>query len=483
MLAMYRSHLMPLCMVIDSTRRTIRRHRLISPGDRVVVALSGGPDSVALLFALREIAAADGFVVAGAAHLNHQLRGSDADADEGFCRDLTSGLEVTLHAERVDVAARARAGAVSLEQAAHDVRHEFYARAAARLNAISVAVAHTRNDQAETFLLRLLRGAGPRGLSGMHPRSGIVVRPFIDTRRDGVAAFLQERGIQFREDATNTDLSIPRNRVRHELLPFLESRFVPGIVDVLDREAVIARDDAEYLDSMAAAQADTLLLCKGTTVEIPVSELGALPPAIARRVVRAAQQIASRGRYGGFDAADAVVRMAVSNSAGPLDLPGHRAKRRGSTIVLTESSGRPAPAARVVFNYALEVPGRVRVPEAACAISADMTIVPSGRSARELWALSSRGDEVVLEGDRLRAPLSVRNRVAGDAFRPLGLHGRKKLQDLFVDAKIQSTERDRTPVIVDSAGTILWVAGLALSEAFRVTDRTRAVVILKRVPI
>ncbi|MSO56346.1 MAG: tRNA lysidine(34) synthetase TilS [Acidobacteria bacterium] len=478
--------------LIDSVRRTIRRFGLLPRDTRVVVALSGGADSVALLLVLKEIAAAEGFQVAGAAHLNHQLRGDAADADEAFCRRLAAGLDIPLDVEREAIAARARAAGVSLEQAAHDARHQFFARAAARAGASVVAVAHTRNDQAETFLLRLLRGAGPRGLGGMHPRSGVVVRPFIDTARREVRAFLQARQHPFCEDATNDDRAIPRNRVRHELIPFLETRFSPGIVDVLDREAAIARDDAEYLDEAAAAASEQLISSTAAGVELQVEAVLAQPPAIARRVIRLAQQIASGGRFMGFEAVDAVLAFAVSKSAGPLDLPGHRANRRGAALVLTKSlprlrrrrHGAAGPdELRPHFSYALDIPGQVQVPEAACAIFADIGVVPSGQSAAQLWTLAGRSNEAIIEAGGLLGPLSVRNRQPGDRLRPLGLRGRKTLQDLFVDAKIERAERDVTPVIVDSAGQIIWVAGHAVAEEFRVTDGTKAVVILKRLPI
>jgi tRNA(Ile)-lysidine synthase len=469
--------------LIESARRTICRYGLLRRDGRVVVALSGGADSVALLFALREIGASEGFQVVGAAHLNHQLRGSDADGDEEFCLRLAAELDVPLHVERRDVAALARAIGVSVEQAAHDARHEFYVRAASDFDADAVAVAHTTNDQAETFLLRLLRGAGPRGLSGMHPRSGIVVRPFLESSRAEIRSFLAASRIAFREDATNDDRTIPRNLIRHELLPFLETRFSPRIVDILNREAAIAREDAAYLESAASAVAERLIVHAANTVEIAIDDLVAQPPAIARRVIRRAQQIASGGRFVGFDDVEAVLLFAVSNVTGPVDLPGHRVNRRGRRLVLTKSSGRRAPDAPIEFSYELDIPGRVHVPEAACAISADVRAVPSGQSATRLWALAGRSDEVVLEGDRLTRPLAVRNRRPGDRFRPLGLAGRKKLQDLFVDAKVERAIRDTIPVIVDSAGRIVWVAGHAPADEFRVTDRTRAVVILKRVPI
>jgi tRNA(Ile)-lysidine synthase len=469
--------------LIDSTRRTIRRYHLLPRDSRVLVALSGGPDSVGLLYVLRDLAEAEGFRVAGAVHLNHQLRGGESDEDENFCKQLASSLELPIDLERVNVAQLAHDADVSIEQAAHTARHEFYARAALRVNATAVAVAHTRDDQAETFLLRLLRGAGPRGLSGMHPKSGLVVRPLLETRRAEVRAFLGDRHLAFREDASNSDVTIPRNRIRHELLPLLENRFMPGIVDVLGREAAIARDDAEYLDAVAREAASRLISKTAAGVEIAADELLREPRAIARRVVRIAQEMAVEGVPGGFEAAEAILQFVVSKPSGPLDLAGHRVNLRGNRVVLTERRGRGVSAPPADFSYLLDIPGQIAVPEAACAISADIRGVPSGRQARQVWSLTGRGDEAVVEAGRVVAPLSVRNRRPGDRFRPLGLGGRKKLQDFFVDARVERAERDATPIVVDSTGRIVWVAGHALAEEFRVTDHTRAVVILKRVPI
>jgi tRNA(Ile)-lysidine synthase len=439
---------------------------------------------VALLFALRQIAESDGFEIAGAAHLNHQLRGAESDGDAQFCRDLAATLQVPVDVEQLDVAAIARDRGISVEHAAHAARYAFFDRAAKRLNATAIAVAHTKEDQAETFLLRLLRGAGPRGLSGIHPRVGIVVRPMIETSRVQVRQFLRTSGITFREDASNADLAIPRNRIRHELLPLLDARFSHGIVDILDRAAAIAREDAEYLDDHARVVAGRVISKTVRGIELDADALLAEAPAIGRRVIRLAQQmVAGEGHFVGFDAGEAVRRFAVSKSTGQLDLPGHRVNRLGGSLVLTTSLGREKAAPAVDFMYQLEVPGQVAVPEAECAIAADTKAVPSGRSASEVWHLAGRSEEAVIEASRLAAPLAVRNRRPGDTFRPLGLIGRKTLQDFFVDAKIARIERDITPVIVDAAGRIVWVAGLALAEEFRVTAATRDVVILKRLPI
>jgi tRNA(Ile)-lysidine synthase len=467
----------------DSVRRTIRRHGMLARGSRVLVALSGGADSVALLAVLRDLGSTEGFQLAGVAHLNHQLRGADADLDEHFCRDVVSEAGLAFDIERVDVGRLAADLDVSIEQAAHLARHDYYLRAADRLQATEVAVGHTRDDQAETFLLRLLRGAGPRGLGGMHARSGLVSRPFIDTSRSEVRAFATSRQLRFREDASNQDVTIPRNRIRHELLPLLESRFMPNIVDVLARDATIAREDAGYLDQLAEEVASALVSATPTGVEMSRDDLLRLPSPVMRRVIRLAQQRASGGRFVGFDAVDAVLRLAVSKQTGPLDLPGHRANLRGPRVVLTRSHGRTKPADAHDFAYQLEIPGQVAVPEASCAISADKTIVPPGRTPREVWPLVGRGNEVVLEAGELSSPLSVRNRRRGDRFRPIGLGGQKSLQDYFVDLKIDRGARATVPMVVDSSGRIVWVSGHALSEEFRVTDATRDVVILKRVPI
>ena len=469
--------------IIDSVRSTVRRYGLLPAGSRVAVALSGGADSVALLYLLREIAEEEDFQVAGVAHLNHLLRGADADADERFCRECASKLDLPIDVERIDVAALAPTLQASIEHAAHVARYEFYERAATRLNATHVAVAHTKDDQAETFLLRLLRGAGPRGLGGMHPRAGVVVRPLIETSRAAVRAFVAEGRLEFREDASNHDLTIPRNRIRHELLPLVERSYAPGIVDALDRAAAIAREDAEYLDGAAGDAAARLISRTRAGVEVDADALLREPPAMARRVIRLAQRAVAGAHFVGFDAVEAVLRFVVSKSTGQLDLPGHRVNRRGNRLVLTTSRGREKPLPAADFSYPLDIPGWVKVPEAACTISADMNTVPFGRVAKEVWRLTGRGDEAVLEAGRLAGPLLVRNRRPGDRFRPLGLEGRKKLQDLFVDAKTDRAEREITPVIVDRTGQIVWVAGHGLAEAFRVTETTRDVVILKRVPI
>src|SRR5712692_1140949 len=237
-------------MLLDRVQRTVRRYALADPETRIVVALSGGPDSVALAHLVRELDRAGALRAVGAAHFNHQLRAT-ADRDERVSVEVADSLGWRIVTDREDVAARARRGRRSLEDAAREARYEFFERARVQLGGDVVALGHTRDDQAETFLLRLLRGAGPRGLASMHPRHGSIVRPLIECRRGILRAYLSERRIEFVEDESNQDVSIPRNRVRAELLPLIETRFNPAIVDVLAKEAELARDDWTWMEAAA----------------------------------------------------------------------------------------------------------------------------------------------------------------------------------------------------------------------------------------
>jgi tRNA(Ile)-lysidine synthase len=203
--------------------QTIRRRALLGDADRVAVAISGGPDSVALAWVLRELEAKARWRVAGLIHVHHGLRGPEADADEAFCRALAGRMDLSIDVVHRDVTRRSREARLSVEAAARQVRYEAFEAARARLGASLVATGHTLDDQAETVLLRVLRGAGSRGMAAIRARLGPVIRPLIDARRSAVLEYLDGRREAFREDSTNRDLTIPRNRVRARLMPIVES--------------------------------------------------------------------------------------------------------------------------------------------------------------------------------------------------------------------------------------------------------------------
>ena len=486
-------------LLLQRARDTMHRHALLRDGRRVLVALSGGADSVALLLILKELDAEGLLTVAGAAHLNHQLRGADADQDATFCATLAHRLGVPFVSERIEVAAMARAQKRSIEDAARDVRYAFLERAATSLRADAIAVAHTREDQAETFLLRLMRGAGTRGLAAIRPRAGRVIRPLLDVNRVALREYLAARDASFREDLTNADVEIPRNRVRHELIPYLRSHFSPGVVDVLARAAELARQDEDFLQAEAIKLAARVVL-SDVTVRLDVPGLAGAPRALSSRVVQAALQRFAGPKSIHFDHVDRLLALAADQAgseSGAISLPGQTAVRVGDTIVLhpatgsrrsrgavesgegglaAEEGGLAASEGGNSFAFLLSIPGEVRL--GSQAVGAErLPGLPGAPERQRKWA--GRGDEVGVAADRLTLPLGVRSRRPGDKFRPLGAPGRRKLQDFLVDRKVRREDRDTVPLVVDGQDRIVWVVGQSVAEDFRVTDPSQGVILLK----
>ena len=459
----------------DRVLASIRRERLVGPGGRIFAALSGGADSVALTLLLRELAPAGGFILAGVVHLNHQLRAAAA-ADEQFCRELAARLALPIEVEHADVRGAAGREGVSLEAAGHRARYALFERVAGAGPGGRVATAHTRDDQAETYLMRLIRGAGPAGLAGIRPRRGPVVRPLLQVSRRELRAWLAARGQPFRDDETNRDPAVTRNRVRHELVPLLAARFSPSIVDALARGAAIARADAEWIEAAVDAAAGAVVTVDAAEVRVDAAALGRQPPALARRLARRALEQAG-GRCVGFDHVERFLALAgeAGRGGGGADFPGCRVERRGPRLVV--GPARPRGAARrpvEPFRYALHVPGRVGVPEAGLEISAEQAA-----AGAPPVPLAARGETVAVAARGVSLPLVVRSWRPGDALRPLGLRGRKKLQDLFVDRGVERGRRHRVPLVTDGAGGIVWVVGHTVSEDFRITPATEGMLILK----
>jgi len=463
--------------LLDRVRETIRRYCLLAPDTTVVAATSGGSDSVALAHLLHELDGMGACRLVALAHFNHQLR-TEADRDEAFCVQLAHELGRPLIADRADVRDLARRESRSIDDAARTARHAFLERARVQHGADVVALGHTRDDQAETFLLRLLRGAGSRGLGSMHPRRGTLIRPLLDCRRAQLKAYLAERNMTFVHDASNDDVSVPRNRVRAELLPLLKRRFNPSIVDVLAEEADLARDEYQWLQAAADQRYGQVVSSDGPRRIIDSAALGDCPAALQRLIVHRAMTEASHGRTIRFEDVRRVLDVAHWGAA-PFDGPRQRVERLGHDVVLT---GRPAgmagrPSNRGhqanLFRYQLSIPGEVRVPEADCVLSAEVA------ERAEPDVLTAGHGVAVVRLDKTTGSFAVRNRRPGDRFRPFGLGRHKKLQDYFVDNKVVRERRDFVPIVVDDHDRIVWVAGHAISEDFRVTDPAQAVLILR----
>jgi tRNA(Ile)-lysidine synthase len=448
----------------------------------VAVAVSGGSDSVALFRILLELESTLEFAVAGVIHVNHQLRGVEADRDEQFCRTLARSHGRAVHVERVAVVRAGEDGRRrSPEDAARHARYAALERGATALAAPVVALGHTEDDQAETVVLRLLRGTGPDGLAAIPARrvsvnppgdAGtaaapvIFVRPLLQTSRASLRAWLHDIGQDWVEDASNANQWIPRNAVRHAVMPAM-SAVSPAAASTLARHAAIASDEAEWLESLVNPVVARLVHQKDGRIHVERG-LADEPVALQRRVVLAALRQCG-ARQPGFEDVEAV-RGLVASQEGARELPGGlRANRIPSGVVLTiEGVGTVSPAD---YRYMLRVPGGVEVPEA----SAHIEVVPNRAPVPSPFAI-----EVEVDAAVLARGVTVRNWRPGDAVRPAGLNGgRKKLQDLFVDAKVPRQERHRLPLLVDEEDRVLWVPGLAMDARLKVTGGTKAVVVLR----
>jgi tRNA(Ile)-lysidine synthase len=445
----------------------MRRSGLFRPGERVGVAVSGGGDSVLLLDFMRRCASRNGWTVA-VIHFNHHLRGAESDADEGFVRALARAGGSEFFAGGADVARVARETRGNLEATARHLRYKFFFGLVKQGTLDKVATAHTASDQAETVLLRLLRGAGTRGLGGIYPvLDGTVVRPFLNLTRAEVQAELRSCKLDFRLDSTNLNTRLARNKVRAKLIPLLEKEFSPAVVRLLNDLAARARDDEAYLEQQARERARPWRVREGSEEKIPLSPLADFHPALARRVLR--QMVAgAAGSLRGLthDHVEALRRFAAEAQSGRrLVLPGLVARKEFDWLVVG-----PPPQARqpAGFSYAVQVPGAVSVPQ--LGVTFWFKIVHPA----EHEVLYNAGDSVWLDASRLSQGLVLRNWRAGDRFQPRGSNKPLKLKELFRRSKIPPGRRNTWPVL-ESGTEIIWVKGFPAATAALTPPRAQEV--------
>jgi len=448
--------------LVHAAERTIRRHAMLAGGETVLIGVSGGADSVALLHVLVDLAPALRLRL-HVVHVDHGLR-PDSPRDAEFVQALGARLGVPVDVVGVSV------GAGSVEAAARAARHAALEAAADRVGAARIALGHTADDQAETLMMRVLEGTGVRGLAGIPPVRGRLIRPLLESRhRDAVAA-LTAAGVPWLEDPSNRDPRFFRNRVRHTLLPRLTEETGGDLVARLGRLARRAREAVDALDRLAAAELSRLgREDDDGALVLSRSALAALPRPVAAEVLRAAA--ASLGSRAPLRAwghrglrrilAEAQPRRAFRLGGVVLEVSGDRVRVGGTRAV-------------ALTPRELAVPGRVELPEIgraleAVVVSAEDYAVPRGR------------DRVAFDAAGLPPRLLVRARRRGDHFRPFG-GGDRRLKSFLIDAKVPRWDRDRLP-LVDAGRDIVWVAGVRRGAAAPITPRTGTVVELRLVPL
>ena len=462
----------------DRVKKTIERYRMLEKGDRVGIAVSGGPDSVALLKVLHELHHSGGFSLV-VLHLNHCIRGEESDHDAAFVTSLGAQLGIPVEVKTVSIPQLKRRVKGSIEEIARNERYAFFRNAADTHHLTKVALGHTLNDQVETVLINIMRGSGPEGLRGMLPvRDGIFIRPLIESTREEVLSFLQKEGLTFTTDATNESDEYLRNRVRHFLIPELERTFDRHVTGNISRMAEIIRYEDEYMKKAAMDTLNTWGIITGAhEYRMNITLLRGIHVALVRRMVKALLEELSPGNNGiEYRHVQEVIDLVESRSpCGVVSLPfSITAARdydmihisRGRTDDSTRRCSSRTQSTRA-FTYPVTIPGSVEISE-------------TGEEIRFSFVTPEEvhfecGVQAFMDYDALMPPLSVRNMREGDRIQPLGMKGYKKLKALFIDEKIPWRKRKIIPLVADSH-SVVWIPGVRLSERVRITDATERVV-------
>lgn len=462
----------------QSVIQFIQKHRLISAGETVLVAVSGGADSVCLLHILAQRQAELGIKL-HVAHLNHKLRGDESEEDAWYVADLAHKLGIPITMDTIDVAAYRDRKRCSLEEAAREVRYSFLADAVASSGAVCAVAGHTRDDQVETILMHLLRGTGIAGLRGLQPRASvligdciktplIVVRPLLEVSRQETSDYCRRFKLKPRTDSSNASPDFLRNRIRLELLPALRN-YNSQVDAAMLRLADIASDQVHYIEEQASDLWSKAATADSGVVYLDKSRMLDLPLTMQRQLFRrAVEQLIGNLRDIEADHIEAMVEF-LSKSAGkslclPHDL---RLSVEYGRLVLTANQTALCPFPPIDGEIAINLPGETMLPGWKIKAEILREKAGSGRNERDVFSaafdLAKAGTQLI-----------VRQRQRGDRFQPLGMSQLKKLQDFMVDARIPRAWRSRVPLLC-SPQQILWVAGWRIDDRVRVTEATNKV--------
>ncbi len=468
---------------------------LLRYGDHVLAAVSGGPDSLALLHALDSLRGEIGLLGLLAAHFNHGLRGQEADDDAAFVAGFCAARGIPCFVGKADVAQEAAQAHVSVQQAARTARYRFLARVAQECGASTVATAHTQDDQAETVLLHVLRGTGLDGLRGIPARRGLYVRPLLGVSRAQTEAYCAAHALLPRTDTSNSDTShYTRNRVRHDLLPLLERDYHPGVRPALLRLAQTASADADFLQAHAQAvlgQATMAQTVSPPGLTLSRDTLRALHPALRPRVLRAAlaQVRGSTENITHHHLAQidqALLSPAETAWGMTTPTPLCHVTVRANTLTLA-MPGSAAAGADSAYSAYLPLGGSAQMPGAGQCVRAELrgfSALPPPASSTAVFDALPASSAAVFDAQQVHLPsLHVRSWQPGDRLAPRGLAGHtQKVQDIFTNAKVPRHLRAQVPIVADQDG-LLWVAGLAASERAQITQATQHCLVLTAAPL
>ncbi|MEE9122098.1 MAG: tRNA lysidine(34) synthetase TilS [Syntrophobacteria bacterium] len=458
-------------MLLEKVHNTVISHRMLQSGDLVVVAVSGGPDSVALCHLLHRLRHSHKVELV-VAHVHHGLRGVEADQDALFVHNLSHQLGLAMVEQRLEVRSWQKKHGGSLQMAARALRYQYLHQIMAEKGASKLAMGHNADDQAEEILLRILRGAGQRGLSGMDPctRNG-VIRPLLECHRHEIMAYLEDHGLAFRQDSSNLKPWCQRNLLRLEFLPQLQQAFNSNLNATLLRTSKIFREEEDFWESHLASWLKEHSLNHGDGgIRFPIRPLLETHPAMQKRLLRrVVLEVKGDLREFGFHHTEILLQLCRSPAANrQLDLPGAVQVEKSYdwvTVTLRHETVED-------FTFRISDHGVHSFP--LLNHSMEVALLASDLPVE----FSHDPNEAIMDLDRVSFPLTLRSSKTGDRFRPLGLRGSKKLKDFFIDAKVPKSQRRQIPILC-SKDHIIWVVGHRLDDRVKLTSNTSRVLRLR----
>jgi len=467
--------------VLRTVEQVISTYAMFKPNDKVLVGVSGGPDSVALLHVLLELAPEYDLKL-GIAHLNHGLRGQEADADAEFVSSLARKFDLPCYSKKQNTRQFHAQSKLSLEEAARQIRYNFYFEVAEKYGFDKIALGHQANDNAEHVLMYLFRGSGPLGLSGIPPTRGAkIVRPMLRLTRNQIENYLAATGLNSVTDRSNTDLQFTRNRLRHQLLPNLISSYNPRLIETLNRLAEIMRTEEQWINDTITPIFKGLIVRKpAETLTLSVPALNAIQPAVLRRIIRmAVEAVKGDLRRITFTHIESSRRLLGKNrTCGHLDLPDSICiRRQGDELLIYRAKSvrkyhrlKPRGFEDHFFKYVIPAPGfkPVVINIKETGVQLKFTQTPAGN----IPDFRKAGQQVAFfDMDRLTFPLLVRTFRPGDRFTPLGMTGTQKVKDFFINHKVPRSDRSRCPILLNRE-MIIWIVGHRIDDSVKVTDAT-----------
>ncbi|PPD57980.1 tRNA lysidine(34) synthetase TilS [Dehalogenimonas etheniformans] len=456
----------------------IKANHLVSRGSEVIVAVSGGADSVGLLHILHNISS-ELDISLHVAHLDHMLRGEPSRQDAEFVKKLADRLCLPATLGLEDVSAYRQQHRLTLEEAAREVRYKFLEEVVKATGATCAAVAHTMNDHVETVLLHLLRGSGLTGLAGLQAKSVLrykrvgpltLIRPLLCLNRGDIEEYCRDSNIEFRNDASNESLSFTRNRIRRKLLPSLRQDFNPSIDEALDRLSKLAVEEVDFKNREAAKASESIIRTEGPLVKIDRKGYLGLHPALKRALLRQAL-VSVLGSPKDIEAVhiEKMVDLAEGETGRSVNLPdGINFISSYSELVLGRDVSADIPLPEITGTYAINVPGVTEMP----GWNITASVIEYGPDL--ITGKENDGFSQLFDFDAVGSELKVRTRKPGDRFIPLGEVAEKSVKDYFIDAKVPRLWRPRVPVVVNH-GQIVWLAGYRLDDRAKVTPATKNV--------